>query len=182
MSDNVTIARPYAKAIFDHASENKQLAPWSVTLENLAQVILDPRASRFISNPECAADLQEQLLLAVLSKSSHQVDKDSIEKLIRLLITNKRLSVLPDIFSQFELLRAEREKTLTVDVTSFSELNEIQEQQLVQSLSQRLQRQVKLNIQLDKSLLGGAIIHAGDLVIDGSVRGKLNKLSATLAA
>lgn len=182
MSDNVTIARPYAKAIFNHALANKQLTAWSIVLNDLAQTVLDPRASRFICNPESSAELQSQLLLSILVKSNHAIGMEHIDNLVHLLTANKRLLLLPDICAQFEVLRAEQEKTLTVQVNSFTTLTEEQQQHLVQSLSQRLQRQVKLEINIDSSLLGGAIIHAGDLVIDGSVAGKLTKLGAMLAA
>jgi len=182
MSDNVTIARPYAKAIFNHALAKKQLTAWSIILHDLAQAVLDPRASRFICNPESSTELQSQLLLFVLGKSNHAIDMEHIENLVHLLTANKRLMLLPDIYVQFEVLRAEQEKTLTVQVNSFASLSGEQEQQLMQSLSQRLQRKVMLDINIDKTLLGGAVIHAGDLVIDGSVRGKLTKLGAALAA
>lgn len=187
MSDNVTIARPYAKAIFNHALASKQLAAWSIGLHDLAKTVLDPRASRFICNPDSAVELQNELLLFVLdksnlTKSAHGIDMKHMENLVRMLTENKRLLLLPDICAQFEMLRAEQEKTLTVQVSSFAALTEEQEQHLVQSLSQRLQRQVMLDVNIDKSLLGGAVLRAGDLVIDGSVRGKLTKLGATLAA
>ena len=182
MSDNVTIARPYAKAIFNHALASQQLAAWSIILHDLAQTVLDPRASRFICNPDSAIELQSQLLLSVLAKSNHAIETDQIDNLVHLLIANRRLLLLPDICAQFEMLRAEQEKTLTVQVNSFAALTEEQEQRMVQSLSQRLQRQVMLDVTIDKSLLGGAVLRAGDLVIDGSVAGKLTKLGATLAA
>ena len=88
---------------------------------------------------------------------------------------------MPDIKAIFEVLRAEQEKTLKVKVISFAELTKEQQAQLTSSLSQRLERQVTLEVNLDKSLLGGAVVHAGDLIIDGSVRGKLNKLRTELA-
>ncbi len=187
MSDNVTIARPYAKAIFNHALASKQLAGWSVVLQELAQTVLDPLAARFICNPDNATDLQSELLLTVvnqssLAKSYEAINADHINNLVHMLVANKRLMLLPDICAQFEVLRAEQEKTLTVQVNSFAEFTDAQEQQLIQSLSQRLQRQVKLDVTIDKTLLGGAVLHAGDLVIDGSIAGKLTKLGATLAA
>lgn len=182
MSDNVTIARPYAKAIFKHALAKKQLAAWSTLLHNLTLTVLDPQASRFICNPESGIELQIQLLMSIVDKSKHAVEMGDIENLVRLLAVNKRLLLLPDIFAQFEALRAEQEKTLTVQVSSFAVFTEEQQQHLTQSLSQRLQRQVMLDINIDQSLLGGAVIRAGDLVIDGSVAGKLAKLGATLAA
>ena len=182
MSDNVTIARPYAKAIFNHALSSKQLAAWSIVLQNLAQTVLDPQASRFICNPESTFELQSQLLLSILEKTSQTSNVEQIKALVHLLTANKRLLLLPDIFAQFEALRAEQEKTLTVQVKSFAAFTKEQEQNLIQSLSRNLQRQIILNVSIDKSLLGGAVIIAGNRVIDGSVAGKLTKLGATLAA
>ncbi|HBI21929.1 MAG TPA: F0F1 ATP synthase subunit delta [Legionella sp.] len=182
MSDNVTIARPYAKAIFNHALANKNLAHWSVVLQTLSQAVLDPNASQFICNPGSAPQLQTQLLLTVLETSNLTDDTSSTESLVRLLTANKRLLLLPTICAQFEMLRAEQEKTLTVQVSTFAALPDEQQQSLTQSLSQRLQRHVVLEVNIDPSLLGGAVIHAGDLVIDGSVRGKLTKLGTELAA
>lgn len=182
MSDNVTIARPYAKAIFNHALRENQLVAWSIILQELANAVLDPSASSFINNPGSAVELQSQLLLFVLEKSKHGIENDPIEKWVQLLAENKRLLLLPDICAQFEELRAEQEKTMTVNVSSFAPLTTEQQQRLIQALSQRLQRQVMLEMKIDKSLLGGAVIHAGDLVINGSVVEKLTKLGAALAA
>ncbi len=182
MPDTTTIARPYAKAIFKHALAEKHLAAWSVALYELAQAVLNPEAKHFISNPAATADLQAQLLLTVFAKEKRSDELKTVENLVHLLAENKRLPVLPDIYAQYESLRAEQEKTLTANVSSFAALTSEQQQQLISSLSERLQRQVTLEVSIDKSLLGGAVIRAGDLVIDGSVRGKLNKLSTNLAA
>lgn len=181
MSDTTTIARPYAKAIFNHALDAQRLAEWSPILHNLAGAVVHPDVAYFICNPATTAESQAQLLLAVCNKTSEK-EKKFVESLIELLAENKRLQVLPDIYAQYEALRAEQEKTLMATVISFTELTAAEQKKLIKSLSQRLQRQVELEISIDKSLLGGAVIRAGDLVIDGSVRGKLNKLSATLAA
>ena len=126
--------------------------------------------------------MEQQIeLLQSVSRSKVQTD-ESLNNLIALLATNKRLMLLPEINALYEVHRAEQEKTLAVDVISFSEVSPAQQKQLIESLSQRLQRKVSLKISIDPSLLGGAVIRAGDLVIDGSVRGKLNKLSTDLAA
>ena len=182
MSDHTTIARPYAKAIFNHALAAKQLAEWSTMLHNLAQAVLHPDAEYFICNPATTADSQAQLLLAVCGNAASANEKKIMENLVNVLANNKRLLVLPGIYAQYEALRANQEKTLTANVSSFTELTSTEQKNLIESLSQRLQRQVTLEITVDKSLLGGAVIRAGDLVIDGSVRGKLNKLGTSLAA
>ncbi len=180
MSDSTTIARPYAKAIFEHALAEKKLADWSVFLQDLAQTVLTPQASEFITNPASTVDQHIELLQA--ASGSKVKDNDSLKNLISLLANNKRLKLLPEIKTLYEAHRAEQEKTLEVDVISFSAVSPAQQKQLIESLSQRLQRKVSLEITIDPSLLGGAVIRAGDLVIDGSVRGKLNKLSTGLAA
>lgn len=180
MSDSTTIARPYAKAIFEHALAEKKLAQWSEHLFVLAQAVLDERASSFIANPASTNEQHIELLQAACRIKNNE--NESLSNLIHLLALNKRLMLLPEIKALYEVHRAEQEKTLGVDVVSFSAVSDAQQQQLIESLSQRLQRKVSLNISIDPSLLGGAVIRAGDLVIDGSVRGKLNKLSTGLAA
>lgn len=178
MSDSTTIARPYAKAIFEHALAEKNLAQWSEHLLMLAQAVLNPQASQFIGNPASTEEQQIELLQSVCGGK----DNKSLNNLITLLAANKRLLLLPEIKALYEVHRAEQEKTLDVDVISFSTVSSAQQQKLVDSLSKRLQRKVSLKISIDPSLLGGAVIRAGDLVIDGSVRGKLNKLGTGLAA
>lgn len=182
MADNVTVARPYAKAVFNHAVANNELSAWSVILEVLAQSVLNPMAQAFIGNPASEIEQQSQLLLFVVAESKQEQALPSLDNFIHLLAANKRLLLLPDICVEFEKLRAEQEKTVTVTVKSFTPLTQNQELQLVKSLSQRLQRHVMLDSSIDASLLGGAVIRAGDLVIDGSLRGKLIKLGTDLAA
>jgi F-type H+-transporting ATPase subunit delta len=180
MSDSTTIARPYSKAIFEYALGEKKLAEWSAYLVNLAQAVLTPEAKQFIANPATTVEQHIELLHAAINIRSNE--NMPFSNLIALLATNKRLMLLPEISALYEVHRAEQEKTLNVDVSSYSDLSSEQQQRLIESLSQRLQRKVSLKISIDPSLLGGAIIQAGDLVIDGSVRGKLNKLCTGLAA
>ena len=180
MADSTTIARPYAKAVFEQALDEKNLAVWSVHLSTLAQAVSTPEAAQFIENPASTVEQHIELLQSLFKAGSNK--SESINNLISLLATNKRLMLLPEIHALYEIHRAEQEKTLDVDVSSFADLSSKQQEQLVESLSQRLKRKVSLNITIDPSLLGGAIVRAGDLVIDGSVRGKLNKLGTVLAA
>lgn len=182
MSDATTIARPYAKAIFKHALAANLLSAWAITLHDLAQIVLDPDCKHFICNPASTTEQQVQLLLAICTKTSRVHDLKIVESLVRLLAANRRLLVLPDIYIRYEALQREQEKTLVATVSSYTALTGEQQQQLINSLTKRLQRQVTLEVTIDKSLLGGAIIRADDLVIDGSVRGKLNKLKTNLAA
>ena len=180
MSDSTTIARPYAKAIFEHALAEKKLDEWSEYLLILAQVVLSQEGFAFITNPASTVEQHIELLESVCH--SKKKESQSLTNCISLLATNKRLLLLPEIKALYEAHKAEQEKTLNVDVISFAALSAMQEKQMIESLSQRLQRKVSLKVSIDPSLLGGAVIRAGDLVIDGSVRGKLNKLSTGLAA
>ncbi len=180
MSDSTSIARPYAKAIFEHALAENKLAEWSEYLTLLAQALLVPNTEQFIANPASTSTQQIELLQSVCAAANKK--NQALDNFIALLTENKRLTVLPEIKALYETHRAEQEKTLHVDVISYSPVAADQQQKMIDSLSQRLKRKVALNISIDPSLLGGAVIRAGDLVIDGSVRGKLNKLSTDLAA
>ena len=181
MSDITTIARPYAKAVFELALETNRLAAWSDILVAMAQVALLPQAIQFINNPVTTIAEQEQLILAVVAHLKPMVDYQLIEQFVALLAANNRLLLFPRVYVQYERLRAEQEKTMTASVSSFTPLSDKQQQQLIEKLTQRLQRRVTLEMSIDESLLGGALIQAGDLVIDGSVRGQLLKLASSLA-
>ncbi|MDP1602495.1 MAG: F0F1 ATP synthase subunit delta [Legionella sp.] len=181
MSDSITIARPYAKAIFEHARTIGKLREWSDYLHVLALSIMDANVQNFITNPATTAEQHSELLISIVPNAKND-DTSHLKNLVETLAQNKRTLILPDIMTLFDAMRAEQEKTLSVNVSSYSELTAQQEQELINSLSERLQRKVTLNIAIDKELIGGAVINAGDLVIDGSVRGKLDKLRTGLAA
>ncbi|ASQ44618.1 F0F1 ATP synthase subunit delta [Legionella clemsonensis] len=181
MADTITIARPYAKALFEYALAVNKLSKWSEILQVLAVSVMNEAAIQFITNPETTEEQHQELLMTPFVNSTNNELK-AIENLVSLLASNKRLLLLPDIKVLFEALRAEQEKTLIVKVRSFYELSEAQKEQLKQSLRQRLKREVTLEVNIDKSLLGGAVIQAGDLVIDGSVQEQLKRLGARLAA
>lgn len=185
MSDNTTQARPYANAAFMFALEtttSNALSMWSQRLHMLSMIVSDPDAEYFISNPSVSTALQVDLVLSTAKNLGANMSDESLARWVELLAENKRLLLLPAIAAYFDELRAEHEKTLTVSVVSFTALSDAQQQLLIQKLSQRLQRQVTLSISLDPTLLGGAIIYAGDWVLDSTVRGKLAKLGALLAA
>ena len=182
MSANTTIARPYAKAIFELALDNKQLQQWSIWLNMLGEYIQNEDVHSFFHNPVTTGVEHADVLISLVEKTfAGSIDANG-KRLIQLLATNTRLDVMPSIAVQFDCMRANEEKTLVVQVTSFSALNQQQEERLVDALSRRLDRRVSLDVTIDESLLGGAIIRANDLVIDGSVRGKLTTLGAELAA
>lgn len=182
MPNSITVARPYAKAVFEYALEANELGRWSELLHHLADLSLNEEITCFIENPITTKEQRCELLTAFLTPQSNANELTVLEALLTLLATNNRLRLLPDIHLLFETLRAEQEKVLAAKVVSFSEPSDAQKQQLMSALSRRLKRQVTLDVTIDKSLLGGAMIQAGDLVIDGSVRGKLVKLGTELLA
>jgi F-type H+-transporting ATPase subunit delta len=182
MSNQMSIARPYAKAIFQHALAKHQLPIWSMWLQALGELMQHSELNVLMKNSSVTRLMQADILTAIARELKLGSCPPEVERLIQLLATNQRLSVLPAITEQFNHLRAEAEKTLIVNVSSFSPLTSQEVLRLVESLTRRLQRQVTLLQTVDPSLLGGAVIRANDLVIDGSVRGQLMKLSADLAA
>lgn len=173
-----TIARPYAKAIFEIALENNELQKWSDLLYIFASISLDKDVVALIEKPGFPIESQ----ITIFEEVAGSLMLKEAKKFLKLLAENKRLLVLADIKANFEMLKAEQEKSLDVTVISFDAMSNEQKEALAQSLKKRMNRDISINETIDKSILGGAIVRAGDLVIDGSVRGKLNKLKAELAA
>ncbi len=172
-AENITIARPYAKALFAVALKEGELQKWSDALAVLAQVSLDDSVVALLGDPRITA---EKLLQLYLDVGQKVLDKQG-ENFLRLLASNQRLQVLPEIAHLYEIHRAEAEKTIDVKVSSFMPLSDLAKDKLAASLSKRLGLDVHLTCTVDESLLGGAIIQANDLVMDGSVRGKLKTLA-----
>jgi F-type H+-transporting ATPase subunit delta len=181
MSDSRTIARPYARAVFEHALARNKLAEWSKYLQCLARITRDENVSAFLTNP--ASNVSQHIaLVGSLFLSLAGKEEAEINNLIETLAHAGRLTVLSEISVLYEALRSEQEKSMTVTVFSCNPLSDQEEKHLIESLGKRLNRQVTLKQVIDKELIGGAVIQAGDLVIDGSVRGKINKLRTGLAA
>lgn len=167
-----TVARPYAVAAFEYALAKNALPAWEAMLEAGALVTQDSAAQQLLSNPVMTSEQLASLYCDVLARF---LDAEKTN-FIHILAENHRLAVLPGIAELFKLYRAEQEKTVAVEVTSAVELDQQYQQKLAEALTRRLQRKVTLHCHVDESVLGGAIISAGDTVIDGSVRGKLNRL------
>ncbi len=175
MADLTTIARPYARAIFDLARPDDR-AGWSEMLALLAAVVTDAKLCEVLVDPALSRSQKAEIVLDICG------DRLSAEasNVVRLLADNKRLEAFPEIAEVYETLRAEAEKTLVADLISAFEISKQQRKQIATALSNRLKRKVELNCQVDESLLGGTIIRAGDLVIDGSARSHLNRLAVNL--
>lgn len=176
MAEKSTIARPYAQAAFDLAKQQGKLKEWSEMLQWLAAVAADDAAMDLVGNPEVNKDAKVKLFVDICG------DKLTADgsNLLKVLADNKRLDVLPEIAEQFEEQRAEAEKTVEAEVTTPYPLSDDQQQAMVAALKNRLGREVTLVNKTDESLIGGAIIRAGDLVIDASVTGQLERLTHTL--
>jgi len=177
VADRATIARPYARAAFAHASEAKDLTAWSKLLGSAAMAAVDPRVSRLIGNPHVTG---EQLVELLADVSKGAAGKEGRNFLLA-LAENRRLALLPEIAAQFETLRAEVENVVDVEVISAQKIAAPQEKKLTEALKRRLGRDIRMHTRIDESLLGGAILRAGDLVIDGSLKGRLERLGSALA-
>jgi F-type H+-transporting ATPase subunit delta len=174
--ENTTIARPYAEAVFSRASDSDKLDHWSDTLGLLAAIVQDKRVAAAISNPKIESDQRISLMLDI---GGEHLDTES-QNLVRLLVRNDRLSVLPEIASLFEGLKNESQGTLDVQVVSAYKMTKAQEGTLAAALRKRLDREIRVTSEIDRDLIGGVLIRAGDLVIDGSVKDRLRKLSTEL--
>jgi F-type H+-transporting ATPase subunit delta len=178
VAERATIARPYAKAAFEAALPGRAFAPWSAGLHVAAEIAGDARVTKLIKNPEVpTADIAEFIIgVAGPALDAH------VQNFVRVLAENHRLLLLPEILAHFEVMRAEVENTVDVEVISAVKLDPAQADKIAGALNARLKRRVNLRNSVDASLLGGAIIHAGDLVIDGSVKGRLQRLRTELTS
>lgn len=176
MAERITLARPYAEAVFELAQERNQLAPWSDALRLAAVISADPRMAALIADPRVGRDRLVSLFLEIGGKN-FTADAASV---LRLLAANNRLSVLTEIAEVFDALKADAEQSIEADVVSAVPLKDQQLAQISTALKKRLKRDVQLKPQIDPALVGGLIIRAGDLVIDGSVTGQLRALSSYL--
>lgn len=182
MAEATTIARPYARAAFELAqSKRGGLTRWSDILQVAAMIAEDPAMGQLLANPRLGVAEKAELIIELCRTlyGDKNFPKQG-ENFIRLLAQNHRLTALPEIANLFEELKADAQKTIQAEMISAFSVSDEQRERIVRSLSQRLQREVMLECTVDESLLGGAIIRAGDLVIDGSARGQLNRLAAVL--
>ncbi len=176
MAELSTLARPYAKAAFEYARGKSMLAAWSEQLTTAATVAADAGMEAVLNNPSLTDEQQAQTMNDVCGDTLGA----EMKNFVSILASNKRLALLPEISSQFELFKANQEKSVDVEVISAFDLADTTTGKLADVLGKKLEREVKVSTSTDKDLLGGVLIRAGDLVIDGSVRGRLNKLAEAL--
>ena len=176
MAELTTLARPYAKAVFADAQEKNSLDAWSSSLATLAAVVADSSMAKVLVHPSLTHAQQAQALTDVCGDKLNEAAKN----LVSILAENKRLPLLPEIAALYEDLKAQMQNTVDVVVTSAFALSEDQTAKLAKALQAKLNCEVRMTSEVDESLIGGAIIRAGDLVIDGSITGKLSKLAEAM--
>lgn len=176
MAELNTVARPYTNAAFEYAREQGSLDQWSSLLSLAALAVQDSEMGRVLSNPALTSEQKAELVVGICEKQIDAAGKNFIS----LLAENRRLALLPEIAAQFDILKANLEKTVDVDLTTAFALDDAQQEKLAQALSSKLGRQVKLTSQVDKSIIGGVVVRSDDLVIDGSVRARLAKLAEAM--
>jgi F-type H+-transporting ATPase subunit delta len=178
MADRLTVARPYAKAAFANAKAAGNLDSWSGVLARAAAAVRDERLSSLFGSPKVTS---EQLAGFVSGIAGDNLDQGALN-FISLLAENKRLQFLPEIATIFEQLKADAERVIDISVTSAAPMGASEEAQLVAALTKRFNRQVRVQTAVDPSLVGGAVVRAGDLTIDGSLKARLERLALDLTA
>jgi F-type H+-transporting ATPase subunit delta len=178
MAERITTARPYAKAIFALARQTNTVAPVAATLTRAAEVVTDPRVHALLGSPRVTP---AQLAEFVTGVTGAGLDEHG-RNFVALLAQNRRLGFLPEIAALFEQMKSEVENAIDVDVTSASALTPEQESRYAAALQKKLGRVVRLHTKVDGSLIGGAVLKAGDLVIDGSIKGRLDRLAVEMTA
>ncbi len=187
MADNNTVARPYAEAVFELAREQKKLDAWAEALALAGELTADGRVAKFLANPRLSDEQRLAFLTGLIASAGGE---DSVlaghdrhgANFLKLLVENERVYALPEIAEHFDALKDAVENTVEVTVTSAVALSAEQKRSIVDALKARLGREVQLDTLLDETLIGGAVIRAGDVVIDGSLRSRLTGLANALTA
>jgi F-type H+-transporting ATPase subunit delta len=178
MAERATIARPYAKAAFQYARDANDFAGWSLALARAAEIVADPRVAALTKSPQWSAADVVGLITDVAGASLNA----GMENFVRVLAENHRLLLLPEIAAHYEEFRSAVENTVDVEVVSAVKLDAAQSDKLSAALAKRLKRNVRMKNSVDATLLGGAVLRAGDLVIDGSLKGRLERLATELTS
>ena len=178
MAERATIARPYAKAAFEYARDANDFAGWSLALARAAEIVADPRVAALTKSPQWSAADVVGLITDVAGATLNA----GMENFVRVLAENHRLLLLPEIAAHYEEFRSAVENTVDVEVVSAVKLDAAQSGKLSAALAKRLKRNVRMKNSVDATLLGGAVLRAGDLVIDGSLKGRLERLATELTS
>ena len=176
MAEKATVARPYAKAAFAHARDRNTLDAWAGWLGTARAVVMSDEFKAFESSPGVG---RQQLKELVANVCGDALDANA-RSLLELLAENGRIDYLPEIARHFDELKAEHQNVADVEVVSAAELNDAQRERLASALRARLRRDVRLHCTVDPALIGGAVVRSGDMLIDGSLANKLQRLDIEL--
>ena len=174
MAEKVILARPYARAAFEAAREHKDFERWSEMLAAAATTVADQRVVKLLSSPR--VQLTDLVEFVAAASGADERGRNFLSTLAQ----NRRLGVLPEVAALYEELRAEIENITDVHVTSAVQLDEAQRTRLAAALKKRLKREVRLHCAVDAGLIGGAVVRAGDFVIDGSLKARLERLASQI--
>lgn len=176
MAELVTIARPYAEAAFSLARERGELGKWSDALALMVAIHEDVQMRAVIANPKVTGVEVQRLMLAICGD---RIDA-AARNFLQLLVSNGRVSVLPQIRQLYEQRKAEDEGTIDAHISSAYALDDTQLQHIVSLLTNRFQKNINPAVNVDSDLIGGIKVQVGDKVWDASVRGSLQQMAATL--
>ena len=176
MAEKVTIARPYARAAFAAAQDHNTLAQWSELLVKATAVVTDETVAKLLTSPRVTASQ----LVDLIGEAAGQALDVHGRNFLDTLAHNHRLNLLPEIAAIYETLRAEVENIADVQIVSAVPLDDAQRERLSAALRKRMRREVRLHCEVDASLIGGAVVRSGDLVIDGSLRAGLERLANSI--
>ena len=178
MAELTTLARPYAKAVFDAAKEQDAVDYWDQALALAGLIAANEAVKNILANP----GLSERRKAELFFDTAEEQLPEALRNFLLILSENKRLALLPEISILFAFYRAELERTVKIKVSTAYEMTPEEQQHLAQALSKKLERKVALETVVDRSLIGGVVVNSGDLVIDASVRGKLAKMAKALGS
>lgn len=175
MAESITLARPYAKAAFATALESKQLDEWSSALATVSAIVGNEKVASLLASPNHTASAKAKHLGEIAGDL-----QPSFKSFLHVLADNHRLMLLPEIHSLYESLKAQLQHTVDVEVASAFELSAETLTQLKDTLHKKLGAEINISSHVEKSLIGGVVVRAGDTVIDGSIKGRLAKLATAM--
>jgi F-type H+-transporting ATPase subunit delta len=176
MAETATLARPYARAAFEFALDGDALDAWSEMLGTAAALCAEDKVQDLVDAPGLTAAARAEHFISLIDPAP----TDAMKNFLRLLSDYKRLMLLPEISEAYLLMKANQEQSVELEVTSAYEIDAGQARELAEAMGRKLKRQVNVHTEVDRDLIGGALIRTGDLVIDGTVRGKLGKLAESM--
>jgi F-type H+-transporting ATPase subunit delta len=177
MSSLTTLARPYAKAAFDLAQKDQALGSWDDMLTLASTIAADDSIAGLLESPH----VSNSRIVELIANAAGETFDSGFRDFLEVLASNGRLALLEEITLRYRRLREEAEQRLRVRVVSAVPLDEDQANRMRQALARRFDCEIELDNEIDKAVIGGAVVYAGNDVIDGSLRGRLEKLSNSLA-